>query len=103
MKQDNEAQAAKKVQAALEAQRALKQAMHRTDTPDWVHLDLSMGQLKALVALATAGALKASELAEWVRTSQPSASILGDRLGQPGAVEPLGGREGPPRALLVLT
>src|SRR5258706_3773903 len=87
MKQDNEAQAAKKVQVALEAQRTLKQAMHRTDMPDWVHLDLSMGQLKALVALATAGDMNVSELAEWLRTSKPSASILVDRLVQLGYVE----------------
>src|SRR5258707_15662836 len=99
MKQDNEAQAAKKVQAALEAQRALKQVMHRTDTPDWVHLDLSMGQLKALVALATAGDMNVSELAEWVRTSKPSASILVDRLGQPGYVQ-RGGEPGGRRPAL---
>src|SRR5258707_8684967 len=103
MKQDNEAQAAKKVQAALEAQRALKQVMHRTDTPDWVHLDLSMGQLKALVALATAGDMNVSELAEWLRTSKPSASILVDRLVQPGYVQRLEDQDDPRRTLVVLT
>ena len=103
MKQDNEAQAAKKVQVALEAQRALKQAMHRTDMPDWVHLDLSMGQLKALVALATAGDMNVSELAEWLRTSKPSASILVDRLVQLGYVERVEDQDDRRRTLVVLT
>src|SRR5258708_28182728 len=103
MMQDNEAQAAKKVEAALEAQRALKQAMHRTDTPDWVHLDLSMGQLKALVALATAGDMNVSELGEWLRTSKPSASILVDRLGQPGYLERVEDQDDRRRTPLVRT
>ena len=38
-----------RVRAAIEAQRALKQALHHAYSPDCIHLDLSMGQLKALV------------------------------------------------------
>src|SRR5262249_9309908 len=102
MIQDNGAHAAM-VQAALEAQRVFKQAMHSVDTPDWVHLDLSMGQLKALVALATAGAMNVTDLADWLKTSKPSASILVDRLVQPGYVERMEDQDDRRRTLVVLT
>lgn len=72
------------VHDAIEAQRALKQAMHSAYSPDWIHLDLTMGQLKALVGLATLGAMSVSELAEWMNTSKPSASVLVDRLVHQG-------------------
>src|SRR5260221_6350169 len=79
MMRDDEDLAAK-VRAAVEAQRAVVQAMHSASTLDWAHLDLSMGQLKALVALATAGDMKVSELAELLHTRKAAASILVDRL-----------------------
>src|SRR5258707_15605466 len=102
MMRDDEDLAAK-VRAAVEAQRAVVQAMHSASTPDWAHLDLSMGQLKALVALATAGDMNVSELAEWLKTSKPSASIPVDRLVQPGYVERVEDQDDRRRTLVVLT
>lgn len=102
MMRDDEDLAAK-VRAALEAQRAVVQAMHSASTPDWAHLDLSMGQLKALVALATAGDMNVSELAEWLKTSKPSASILVDRLVHLGYVERMEDRDDRRRTLVMLS
>src|SRR5258707_15442063 len=82
MMRDDEDLAAK-VRAAVEAQRAVVQAMHSASTLDWAHLDLSMGQLKALVALATAGGKKVSGVAGRVENSKPAASILVDPLVHP--------------------
>src|SRR5260370_8246274 len=92
MMRDDEDLAAK-VRAAVEAQRAVVQAMHSASTPDWAHLDLSMGQLKALVALATAGDMNVIELAESLKTSKPSASVLVDRRGLPWHMGNIGGRK----------
>jgi DNA-binding MarR family transcriptional regulator len=102
MMRDDEALAAR-VRAALEAQRAVMQAMHGASTPDWAHLDLSMGQLKALVALATAGDMNVSELANWLKTSKPSASILVDRLVHLGYVERMEDRDDRRRTLVMLS
>src|SRR5258708_25562908 len=101
MMRDDEDLAAK-VRAAVEAQRAVVQAMHSASTLDWAHLDLSMGQLKALVALATAGDMNVSGVAEWLRTSKPSASILVDRLVQPGYVQRVEDQGDRPRTPLLL-
>src|SRR5260370_27059268 len=102
MMRDDEDLAAKG-RAAVEAPRAVVQAMHSASTPDWAHLDLSMGQLKALVALATAGGMNVSELAEWLKTSKPPASILGDRLVHLGYLERMEERDDRPGRLLVLS
>jgi DNA-binding MarR family transcriptional regulator len=102
MTQDNESLAAM-VQAALEAQQALRQAMHGAVMPDWAHLDLSMGQFKAMVALASAGELNISELADWLKTSKPSASILVDRLVQLGYAERKEDRDDRRRTLVALS
>lgn len=70
--------------AAFEAQRAVMRALRRLNMPDWMHLDLSMGQLKALVALTTAGSINVSGLADQLEVGNPAASILVDRLVQLG-------------------
>lgn len=94
---------AARIHAAMDAQRALKRALHSALTPDWVHLDLSMGQLKALMGLATDGAMSVSELADWLRASKPSASMLVDRLVQQGFAERTEDQEDRRRTLVSLT
>src|SRR5258707_5122026 len=47
--------------------------------------------------------MNVSELAEWLRTSKPSASILVDRLVQPGYVERVEDQDDRRRTLVVLT
>ena len=40
------------IAAAMAAQRQVARALHAAADPTWLHLDLTMGQLKALFALA---------------------------------------------------
>ncbi|HEX8997045.1 MAG TPA: MarR family transcriptional regulator [Ktedonobacterales bacterium] len=75
------------VRVALETQHALTHAMQRIGISQWAHLDLSMGQLKALMTLASSDAMNVSELAERLAVSKPTASILVDRLVQLGYIE----------------
>ncbi len=74
------------VDTALQAQRALMEAIHATADPAWLHLDLTMGQLKALFALTDA-ALTVGQVADLMGLSKPTASLLVDRLVHLGLVE----------------
>jgi DNA-binding MarR family transcriptional regulator len=74
------------IRPALAAQRAVVRALHRDQMPDWVHLELSMGQLKALMIVATRQPTNVSALADALALSKPTASILVDRLVQLGFV-----------------
>jgi DNA-binding MarR family transcriptional regulator len=75
------------VRAALEAQHAVAHALHRGTMPEWVHLELTMGQLKTLMTLASEGDMNVSGLAERLEVGKPAASILVDRLVQLGYAE----------------
>jgi DNA-binding MarR family transcriptional regulator len=70
------------VREAMEAYQAVIHAMHRTKMTDWLHLDLTMGQLRALVTLASTGAINVSGLAERLELSKSATSILVDQLVQ---------------------
>jgi DNA-binding MarR family transcriptional regulator len=74
------------VQAAIAAQRAVYRRLLRAHMPEWIQLDLSMGQLKTLMALASQGPLTVSGVAETLEVGKPAASILVDRLVQLGYV-----------------
>jgi MarR family transcriptional regulator, organic hydroperoxide resistance regulator len=76
-----------RVRAAIEAQHAVAQAMHRATMPDWMHMDLTMGQLKTLMSLVCEGDMNVTGLAEHLEIGKPAASILVDRLVQLGYVE----------------
>jgi DNA-binding MarR family transcriptional regulator len=66
---------------ALEAQRAIFQAIKGLATStDWLSLDLSMGQLKALMTISGRHGMTVSEIAETLGASKPSASMLVDAL-----------------------
>jgi DNA-binding MarR family transcriptional regulator len=70
------------IAAALQAQRALAQAMHATADPAWLALDLTMGQLKGLIVLADDAGLTVGGLADRLGIGKPAASILVERLVQ---------------------
>lgn len=89
--------------AAFEAQRAVMRALRRLNMPDWMHLDLSMGQLKALVALTTAGSINVSGLADQLEVGNPAASILVDRLVQLGYAQRTEDPDDRRRTLVTLT
>jgi DNA-binding MarR family transcriptional regulator len=74
------------VAAALAAQRAVLRTLFAATTRDWIELDLSMGQLKALMALATRRGLNVGGLADLLQVGNPAASTLVDRLVQAGYV-----------------
>jgi len=70
----------------LEAQRAIYKAVLGLNSDEWLSLDLSMGQLKALVTLTARHGMTVSEVAEALGVGKPAASMLVDRLTQHGYV-----------------
>lgn len=72
------------VGAVIAAQKRLGRALHRPYANEWIHLDLSMGQLKTLMALASHQPATVSELADTLEVGKPTASVLVDRLVQLG-------------------
>ena len=72
------------VGAAIVAQKRLGRAMHRAYAPEWIHLDLTMGQLKTLMTLASRQPATVSELADTLEVGKPAASTFVDRLVQLG-------------------
>jgi DNA-binding MarR family transcriptional regulator len=69
------------IEATLQAQREVARAVHREADPAWLQLDLTMGQLKALFALAD-DALTVGGLGNILGMGRPAASLLVDRLFQ---------------------
>ena len=75
------------IQAALAAQKQISHCLFSGNIPEWVHLELSMGQLKTLMTLASKEAMTVGGLADMLNIGKPAASILVDRLVQNGLVE----------------
>ncbi|HEX9036011.1 MAG TPA: MarR family transcriptional regulator [Ktedonobacterales bacterium] len=71
---------------ALAAQRMIYRAILGLNSDDWLSLDLSMGQLKALVKLTSRPGMTVSEVAEALGTGKPAASMIVDHLTQHGYV-----------------
>jgi DNA-binding MarR family transcriptional regulator len=71
--------------------------------PDWIQLELPIGQVKTLMALAGHERLNVSALAELLRIGKPAASILVDRLVQQAYVARTEDPEDRRRTLLALT
>lgn len=72
------------ITAIVAAQRSIAHSMYQASMPDWIQLDLTMGQLRTLMALAADGPLTVSALAERLAVAKPTASILIDGLVQAG-------------------
>ena len=83
---DNEADRRQQEHFIVQAQRSLIQSFYRASAPVWLHLDLTMGQLKALFALANGDAMTVSQLGRSLGLGAPAASILVERLVQSGLV-----------------
>jgi DNA-binding MarR family transcriptional regulator len=94
---------AEAIQAAIAAQKQISHCLFSGNIPEWVHLELSMGQLKTLMTLASKEALTVSGLAETLNVGKPAASILVDRLVQLGLVERTEDPEDRRRTLVTLT
>jgi MarR family transcriptional regulator, organic hydroperoxide resistance regulator len=93
--------------ALIEAARAAMQSIFRSSLgislPDWIQLELPIGQVKTLMAVSAQEGLNVSALAELLRIGKPAASILVDRLVQQGYVERTEDSEDRRRTLLALT
>jgi len=63
--------------------RRLSQAVHEDDE-EWLSLDLTMGQLKAMMALGLKGSLAIGDLGRRIGISEPAASLLVDQLEAKG-------------------
>lgn len=72
------------IAAIVAAQHSIAQSMFQASIPDWMQLDLTMGQLRTLMALAADGPMTVSALADRLSIARPTASILIDRLVQEG-------------------
>jgi len=75
------------VRAAMEAMWRVNHARLQAHTPEWAHLDLSIGQLKTLMVLASHPRMSVSAVAETLEVSKPTASMLVDRLVQLGLAQ----------------
>ncbi|HEX9371350.1 MAG TPA: MarR family transcriptional regulator [Roseiflexaceae bacterium] len=70
------------IEAILESHRSVSRVIGLSTAPVWMDLDLSMAQLKTLLALHTSGALPIGQIAETLGVGLPTASHLVDRLVQ---------------------
>jgi len=80
---------AKRKKASRDIVQQLKRlavALQGAAAPEWLGLDLTMGQLKGLFALARCGAATIGRLAEMLGVGEPAASLLVDRLVRQGHV-----------------
>jgi DNA-binding MarR family transcriptional regulator len=68
--------------AIIDSQKTIMHAMMGSSAVEWLQLDLTMGQVKALFALDSAGAMPVGRLAEVLRIGLPAASIVADKLVQ---------------------
>lgn len=58
--------------------------LRKSASPDWLALDLTMGQLKAMLALSAHGPQRVGELGRRLGLSEPAASLLTDKLEERG-------------------
>jgi DNA-binding MarR family transcriptional regulator len=75
------------VEQAYQGLRALMRAQQVVSAPIWAELDISVAQLKVLLALATEGPATIGQVADALTISLPTASHLVERLVQAGLVE----------------
>ena len=100
---DNDSPVREAIAAIVAAQRSIAHSMFQTSIPDWIQLDLTMGQLRTLMALAADGPMTVSALAETLAIAKPTASILIDRLVQAGDADRTEDQGDRRRTLVALT
>jgi len=59
-------------------------AMQFSSRPDWMELDMTMAQIKALFTISQGKAVPVSRIAEYLGVGQPTASHLVDKLVRQG-------------------
>ena len=68
------------IREMVAAQRVVFRRLLHPRGEEWIRLDLSMGQLKTLMVLASQAPMTVSQLAETLDVGKPTASVLVDRL-----------------------
>jgi DNA-binding MarR family transcriptional regulator len=72
---------------ALAAYRKLRRALQTSTASRWMHLDISMQQVRAMFLLRDEEEVSVGRLAELFGIGLPAASLLADRLVRAGYVE----------------
>src|SRR5579885_2377141 len=72
---------------AVDAYKQVTNQTHVKTMPEWLQLDMSIGQIKALFAIGYLGSTTVGGLAEILHIGQSATSILIDRLVHHGLVE----------------
>jgi len=75
------------VEETFAAQEAVTQLTHAWHAPEWLELELSITQVKALIVLDCHPAITIGQLACKLGLAKPAASILVDKLVQAGYIE----------------
>ena len=75
------------IQQVLQDEQRVILAMHQSSSAEWMRLDLSMSQVKALFALANEDTLTISQLSDKLAIGKSAGSLLVDRLVQLGLVD----------------
>lgn len=75
------------LEEAIDHYRRMMRTIVGTNTPDWVQLEMPIGQIKALFTIAHSEKLTIGQLAEMLNLGQSATSILVERLVQQGLVE----------------
>ena len=69
-----------RVASILEAHQTIMKSLMENSAAEWLQLDLTMGQVKALFALRCSGAMPIGGLAERLKVGLPAASIVAEKL-----------------------
>lgn len=91
------------IDEVLQAQKAIFLELQGAAIRTWLLLDLTIGQIKAILLLETHGSMTVGQAAAKLGIGKPAASILIDRLVQLGLVNRVEDSQDRRRAILHLT
>jgi DNA-binding MarR family transcriptional regulator len=91
------------IAAIFAAQMQILRQGHDSEMASWLHLDLTIAQVKTLMVLAAGPPVTASQLAAHLGLGRPATSILIDRLVRDGLVARAEDSEDRRRVLVTLT
>jgi len=75
------------IRQVLDAQTTIFHAFQDQPLPDWLKLDITLGQLRALFVLFQSGPVPIGQLGATLAVGRPAASLLVDALVRRGLVE----------------
>lgn len=75
------------IEDIVQAQWVVLSAMQAASQPDWMELEMTMAQIKALFVISQSTGTSINQIAEYLNVGQPTASQLVDRLVRSGLAE----------------